>query len=100
MSVSRSSKHDRILALAERLIWWKSPTDAVAFEDRLLAQVMTFGTWDDIMEARCFWPESRFREALQGAPAGVFDPRSWAYWHVVLDLLPVPPLPQRNLPEN
>lgn len=86
--------------LAERLVWWKPAADALAHEDRLLAQVMTFGTWDDIAEARRFWPEARFREALHRSPSGVFDPRSWFYWHIMLDLLPVPPLPQRKLPEN
>ncbi|MGE5441951.1 MAG: hypothetical protein ACM3Q0_02685 [Bacteroidota bacterium] len=38
------------------------------------------------------------REALDRAPAGIFDPRSWSYWHLVLDRWPPPPLRERMLP--
>lgn len=86
-------------ALARRLIWWKTPQEALADRSRLLAQVMKLGTWNDITEARRFWPPAMFREALRQAPPGVFDPRSWSYWHHVLDLGVAPPLPARKLPE-
>jgi hypothetical protein len=96
-------------SLARRLFWWKAPEEALADRHRFLAQVMTFGTWRDIEEARRHWPAKAFRDALEHAPPGVFDARSWNYWHYVLDLLPatpepgeggpVPPLPARRLPE-
>lgn len=89
----------RISALASRLFWWKTPEEALADRNRFLAQVMIFGTWNDIEEARRFWPDAIFRDALLQAPPGVFDPRSWSYWHHILDLLPVPPLPIRKLQE-
>ena len=40
------------------------------------------------------------REALAQAPPGVFDARSWSYWHLMLDPSPAPPLPQRKLPTD
>ncbi len=98
MMALEPSETQRIFALASRVFWWKTPQDALSDENRFLAQVMVFGTWHDIEEARRFWPQARFREALRQAPAGVFDPRSWSYWHYLLDLLPVPPLPKRKLP--
>jgi hypothetical protein len=100
MKALESSDQERLAALARRLFWWKTPPEALADRNRFLAQVMTLGTWDDIEEAKRFWPEALFREALRHPPAGVFDPRSWSYWHHVLDLLPVPPLPTRKLPES
>lgn len=99
MRAVNSSRQDTLEALSRRLIWWKAPADALADRTRFLAQVMTFGTWDDISEAKTFWSETAFREALREAPAGVFDVRSWTYWHHVLGLLPVPPLPTRKLPQ-
>ena len=39
-----------------------------------------------------------FRQALWAPPAGVFDARSWNYWHLVFDITPVPPLPTRTFP--
>ncbi len=96
----RSSDDQALSALARRLIWWKTPAEALASRNRFLAQVMTLGTWNDLQEAKRFWPEADFRETLREAPAGVFDVRSWTYWHHIFDLLPVPPLPTRKLPQS
>jgi hypothetical protein len=86
--------------LAKRLFWWKQPEAALADRNRFLAQVMTYGTWQDMVEARKHFDEAAFREALQHAPPGVFDPRSWTYWHHAFRLLPVPPLPQRKFADG
>jgi hypothetical protein len=99
MMAEESPDNEKVLALARRLFWWKTPEEALVNRYRFLAQVMSLGTWNDIEEARRFWPEAVFRDALLQAPAGVFDPKSWSYWHHVLELLPVPPLPIRKLPE-
>jgi hypothetical protein len=99
MMTQESAKKGRVSDLARRLVWWKTPEAALADRNRFLAQVMTYGTWTDIQETTRTWSEAAFREALRHAPPGVFDPRSWSYWHHVLDLLPVPPLPKRELRE-
>jgi hypothetical protein len=39
---------------------------------------------------------SEFREALDNAPAGVIDARSWAYWNLKCGRAPAPPLPVRG----
>lgn len=86
-----------LVRLARRLFWWKSPEEALRWPGRLLAQVMTLGSWDDIQVARRHWSEEEFREVLRRPPPGVFDRRSWTYWHLMLGLEPVPPLPRRCL---
>ena len=86
-------------ALAQRLIWWKSPEEALSDQTRFLAQLMTFGTWEDWQTGLRYWSEDDLRAALRNAPAGVFDPRSWAYWHRRLGLETIPPLPTRHLPD-
>jgi len=40
----------REAALARRLIWWKPPAEALRQPERLLAQVMKLGTWEDITD--------------------------------------------------
>jgi hypothetical protein len=85
-----------LVALARRLFWWKKPEEALADRTRFLAQVMAHGTWRDLVEARKHFGEPAFREVLHHAPPGVFDARSWTYWHHALHLLPVPPLPRRK----
>jgi len=37
-----------------------------------------------------------FREALDHVPAGIVDPRSWAYWSSKLGRYPASPLPVRR----
>jgi hypothetical protein len=83
--------------VAARVFWWKSPAEALADPSRFLAQVMVYGTVEDLAAVRRHFPESAFREVLAAPPPGVFDPRSWAYWHVVLGLGPAPELPRRRL---
>jgi len=40
-----------------------------------------------------------FRAALDNAPPGVIDGRSWAYWNSKMGRYPAPPLPKRRLGE-
>lgn len=87
-----------LLALAERIIWFKSPEAALNDQLRFLAYLMTYGTWDDITVARRHFTEADFDEALTKAPPGIFDPRSWAYWHLLAGRYPPPPLPRRVIP--
>ena len=56
---------------------------------------MTLGTWSDLLAARRYWTDADLREVLRDPPAGVFDVRSWAYWHAVLGMGPAPGLPNR-----
>lgn len=82
--------------LARRLFWWKQPPEALSDHPRFLAQVMTYGTWSDIVEARAHFGEEAFRDALRDASPGVYDERSWHYWHYALKLWPIPPRPRRK----
>lgn len=84
--------------VAKRLFWWKSSAEALADPVRFLAQVMTYGTVEDLVVARRHYPREDFRRVLDEPPPGVFDPRSWAYWHVVFGLEPPAELPRRILP--
>jgi hypothetical protein len=86
--------------VARRLFWWKPPEDSLRDANRFLAQVMTLGTVEDVVVARRTFPEAAFREVLAAPPPGVFDPRSWSYWHLVFGIAPVPELPRRCLPDS
>jgi hypothetical protein len=88
-----------LIALAERIIWFKPPAAALEDRTRFLAYLMTYGTWDDIVVARRHFSASAFREALDNPPPGIIDPRSWAYWNLVIaGRYPPPPLPVRVIP--
>lgn len=92
------SEDEQLLRIARRLCWWKPPEEALRDRLRFAAQVMTFGTWEDVQQTREKLGDSLFLETLREGPAGVFDRPSWTYWHYVFGVQPVPPLPRRKLP--
>jgi hypothetical protein len=81
--------------IAEKLFWWKTPGEALSSPGRFLAQVMTLGTLEDVQTVQRVFGREAFRDVLHNPPPGVFDARSWNYWHVIFHL-PVPPLPERK----
>ena len=89
----------RLLRVAKRMVWFKAPEDTLRDPVFFLNHVMTWGTVDDIRVARSFFDEDDFRTALRQAHPGIFDPRSWSYWHLMLRMDPAPPLPERRLPD-
>jgi len=85
-----------LLNVARRVVWFKEPAVALADPPHFLAHVMTYGSAEDVAAVRDAVGQDAFREALDHAPPGVFDPRSWAYWHLVFFARsPPPPMPQR-----
>jgi len=88
---SKQLKH-----LAKKYVWWEQPAWALAHPDIFLANVMNLGEWGDILTIRKLLGDEVLRQALQEAPPGYFSYRSWDYWHLKLNLLPIPPLPKRE----
>ena len=84
--------------VAKRLVWFKAPEDALKDVKLFLAHVMTYGTLSDIATTLCYFSERDFEAVLSDPPPGVFDHRSWTYWNVRYQRVPVPDLPKRNLP--
>lgn len=95
--MTASHQDPRLHDLAARLFWWKDPDEALADQRRFLAQAMTYGDWDAVQLILGAFGEVALRAVLADAPAGVFDRRSWSYWHARLGVEPVPPLPRRRL---
>jgi hypothetical protein len=79
-----------LLAVAERVVWFKTPAEALANPVHFLAHVMTYGTPEDLRALQGWSDQNNFRETLENAPPGVFDPRSWAYWNLKCGRVPVP----------
>ncbi len=87
-----------LLAVAERVVWFKPPLEALADPVHFLAHVMTYGTLEDLRALEGVVGPDDFREVLEHAPPGVFDARSWAYWNLKYGRVPAPPLPEREIP--
>ena len=87
---------DQLTRVAKGLLWWQTPEVSLANPRRFLAQVMTLGTWQEVQLAKDAFGWDAFKDALLNAQPGVFDGRSWAYWHAFFKL-PEPELPVRSL---
>ena len=85
--------------LAGRYIWWKTPDEALQAPDRIVAQVMDIGDYDDVQMLVHSVGDAYLRDVLLRAEPGQFNERSWSYWHYRLRLAKfdqVPPLPARK----
>jgi hypothetical protein len=95
------ARHESYLReLAQRYNWWQSPTLALQFPARLVAQVMNLGTFADISELARTLGDDCLRGVLASAEAGQLSPRSWHYWHFRLNNVrpgQVPPMPGRRI---
>jgi len=88
-----------ILAVARRVVWFEPPEQAIANPIRFMAYLLTYGTAEEIAAVRKHLGPDDLREAVERAPPGIFDARSWAYWNLMIDRLPAPPLPRRVIPD-
>ena len=96
-SVSRLPDQIRTLLLpvARRVFWWGNPEEWLDEPKRFVAQVMSFGDWEDTALVAKLLGDSIFQKVLTDPPPGVFDIKSWSYWHHRFHLT-VPALPSRR----
>ncbi len=87
-----------LLRIASLVVWFEPPERTLAEPVRFLTYAMTYGTTEEIAVVRSYVELDDFREALEQAPPGIMDERSWAYWNIVTGRYPVPPMPRRIIP--
>ena len=83
-------------AVARRIVWFEPPAEALADPVRFMAYAMANATHADMKVLRRHVSDEDFCEALDQAPPGIIDPRSWAYWNAKMGRYPPPPLPKRR----
>lgn len=86
------------LELARRIVWFEPAEKALSDPIRFMAYAMTYALPEDMRSIRRHVSDDDFREALDRAPPGIIDPRSWAYWNSKMGRYPPPPLPVRRIP--
>jgi len=75
--------------MAAKYVWWKTPEEAAAMPEHVVAQVMNLGTLEDVAVVADAVGDGYLRHVLRAAEPGRFNARSWHYWHYRLDLVPV-----------
>jgi hypothetical protein len=84
--------------VAQRIIWFEPPEKALADPIHFMAYAMKYAMPEDMSIIRRHVTDDDFREALDHAPPGIIDPRSWAYWNLKMGRFPPPPMPVREFP--
>ena len=90
----------QMLSVVPRIIWFEPPERALADPVRFMAYAMTYARHEDMRLIREYVSDEDFREALDRAPPGIIDPRSWAYWNSKMGRYPPPPLPKRHFGDD
>jgi hypothetical protein len=86
-----------LASLASRYIWWRDaqpPSD-----DRIIAQVMNLGTYDDIRRLEAAFGPQELRAVMLRAQPGWIGRRSWNFWRGRLSFAgagPIPDAPPRR----
>jgi hypothetical protein len=86
-----------LAAVARRTVWFQAPEEALADPEHLIAHVLTYGTHEDVRTLRRYVSDDELALALEHAPPGIFDARSWPYWNLKIGgRYPAPPMPARR----
>lgn len=86
--------------VARRIIWFEEPVKALANPVRFMAYAMTYAHYKDMRVIRQHVSDDEIRQALDTAPPGIIDPRSWAYWNLKMGRFPPPPQRRRTFGDS
>lgn len=88
------------LEVARRIIWFEEPEKALADPVRFVAYAMTYALHRDMRLVRQYVSDDEMRQALDSAPPGLIDPRSWAYWNLKMGRFPPPAQRKRTFGDS
>jgi hypothetical protein len=82
MTIERARDPDKelIAELGRKYIWWEPVGDERHSEERVVAQAMNLGTFDDIRRLEKTLGSTRLAEIMLRAAPGWFSDRSWEFW--------------------
>jgi hypothetical protein len=80
MTPQTAGGEDLIAELGRKYIWWAPIGDAPHAPERIIAQVMDLGTYDDIRRMETTLGFERLADVMIRAAPGWISPRSWSFW--------------------
>jgi len=91
---------ETLIRYSRKYIWWKTPEEAAQMPERVVAQVMDIGDYEDVQDLAETLGDDYLRHVMANAEPGMFSERSWTYWHYRLGLCrpgQVPAMPRRRV---
>ena len=71
---------DVIARLGCKYLWWQPVDGRSHSEDRMIAQTMNFGTYEDILLHERSAGQARLADVMLRAEPGWINDRSWEFW--------------------
>lgn len=93
MSSQTASDQDIVAELGRKYICWAPVGHAPHSENRIVAQVMDIGTYDDIRRMEAALGFERLADVMIHAEPGWISPRSWSFWRGRLSRETSKPIP-------
>jgi hypothetical protein len=78
--MTNAVSEETIADFGRKYLWWKPVGGQPFSEDRIIAQVMNIGTYDDILLLEQTVGNARLIDIMQHATPGWFSNRSWEFW--------------------
>ena len=72
---------EELLRVANKVVWYDRPEETLGDLKTFLTHLMVYGSPADVAVAEGYVPQDEFRRVLEDAPAGVFTPEAWKWWH-------------------
>jgi hypothetical protein len=66
--------------IGRKYLWWEPVDGSRHTDDRILAQAMNLGTFDDVISLEEKIGEARLVSLMKRAQPGWFNDRSWEFW--------------------
>ena len=80
MSAKFLTEDELIAELARKYVWWEPIGDAPPAPERIIAQVMDIGGYDDIRRLETTLGFERLADVMIDAAPGWISRRSWRFW--------------------
>jgi hypothetical protein len=75
-----SETAELLAELSPKYLWWR-PVDGEGHPpERIIAQIMNLGTYDDIRRLEHVFAPAELGQVMRRAQPGWFTPRSWEFW--------------------
>jgi hypothetical protein len=96
---SDSSEDALIAEFDKRYMWWRPIGGGAHSRERVIAQVMNLGSYEDIRRLERVLGREALGEVMRNAAPGWFTPRAWEFWRGRFSAsgVDVPPRPPQRL---
>ncbi|UPK35039.1 hypothetical protein IVB18_44845 [Bradyrhizobium sp. 186] len=81
--------------LGRKYLWWREVDGRPFSEGRVIAQIMNFATYDDILQLEATIGQARLTDVMLHSEPGWFSDRSWEFWRGRLSFATGAALPEK-----